>query len=193
MSDVLAKAARSHHIFVVAGLTERAGAQIYNAAILLSPVGEIVLKHRKVNILGIARDLYTPGEEVSIAETPWGKVGLLICADNFPETRALGDRLAALGGQMILSPCAWAVPSDHDNSKEPYGALWRDAYRVLSREHGLTIIGVSNVGVISGGPWAGRKCIGNSLAMGPEGLLLYTAPYGEAAEGLHIVSCALPD
>ena len=46
----------------------------------------------------------------------------------------------------------------------------------------MTVIGVSNVGPITGGPWAGRKCIGCSLAVGPGGEILAEGPYGEAAE-----------
>jgi hypothetical protein len=48
---------------------------------------------------------------------------------------------------------------------------------------GVTVIGVSNVGWLTGGPWKGRKCIGCSLAVGPGGVLARGA-YGEAAEQL---------
>ncbi|MCF6286058.1 MAG: carbon-nitrogen hydrolase family protein [Candidatus Hydrogenedentes bacterium] len=188
-TDCLCAAAREHAIFVVAGVTERAGDCIYNTAILVAADGEILLKHRKINILDIARDLYTAGECLRVAETPWGRVGLLICADNFPETRALGESLALMGAKTIFSPCAWAVPADHDNLTEPYGALWRDAYESLSRAHGLSIVGVSNVGPVTAGPWEGRRCIGCSLAMGPEGTVLESAPYGVDAACLRIVSC----
>ena len=51
----------------------------------------------------------------------------------------------------------------------PYGKLWRDSYTELARLYDVTVIGVSNVGPITGGPWAGRKCIGCSLAVGPGG------------------------
>jgi hypothetical protein len=32
---------------------------------------------------------------------------------------------------------------------------------------------------MTGGPWAGRKCIGRSLAVGPGGAVLARGPYGE--------------
>ena len=43
----------------------------------------------------------------------------------------------------------------------------------------MTVVGVSNVGWITDGPWKGRKCIGCSLAVGPGGAILAQGPYGE--------------
>lgn len=56
-----------------------------------------------------------------------------------------------MGAQIILSPCAWAVPPDHDNVIEPYGQLWLDNYSPVARDFKMWIAGTSNVGVITGG------------------------------------------
>ena len=45
----------------------------------------------------------------------------------------------------------------------------------------MTVIGVSNVGPMTGGPWAGRKCIGCSLAVGPGGAVLAEGRYDAEA------------
>jgi predicted amidohydrolase len=185
--DRLAATAREHRIHVVAGLTEAAGEKVYNAAVLLDSEGSLLLTHRKINILDIASDLYSVGDRVGVAETAFGKVGLLICADNFPESLCLGESLARMGARLILSPCAWAVPASHDNLTEPYGDLWRRAYHALTKGRDLAVVGVSNVGAIEGGPWDGRQCIGCSLAYGPGGRELLQAPYGVEAEGLYVV------
>jgi hypothetical protein len=89
-----------------------------------------------------------------------------------------------MGAQVIVSPSAWAVPAENDRVREPYGKLWRDAYRRLATLYDVTVIGVSNVGPITGGPWRGRECIGNSLTMGPDGKVLATGPYGVDAAAL---------
>ena len=60
----------------------------------------------------------------------------------------------------------------NDNDEEPYGGLWLDSYEELARLYDLTVIGVGNVGRLTGGPWRGRKCIGCSLAVGPGGVVL---------------------
>lgn len=186
-SDALATAAREHGIYVVAGLVERDGARLYNAAVLIGPSGEILLKHRKINELDIALDLYSTGTRLEVAVTPLGRIGVNICADNFPETLFLGESLACMGASVILSPCAWAVDATHDNAREPYGGLWVGAYTALAKKHGIAVVGVSNVGRLTAGPWAGRKCIGCSLAVGPGGEILAQGPYGESAETILLV------
>ncbi len=49
-----------------------------------------MLKHRKINILDIAQDLYATGDRLSVASTSFGTVGVNICADNFPDSLAVG-------------------------------------------------------------------------------------------------------
>ncbi len=185
--DVLREAAIGHGVYVTAGLTERAGSAVYNAAVLIAPDGELLLKHRKINELDIAHDLYSRGDRLGVAETAYGRIGVNICADNFPDSLDLARSLARMGCGLLLSPCAWAVDADHDNARQPYGSMWLNAYGELARSCGMTVIGVSNVGPITAGPWAGRKCIGCSLAMARGGTVLATGPYGEDAEALIVV------
>jgi len=186
-SDELAEAAKEGSIYVVAGLTERAGSRIYNSAVLISPEGEILAKHRKINVLSIAQDLYSIGNLLSVVETPLATIGIDICADNFPNSLVFAHSLARMGCNLLLSPSAWAVDADYDNEKKPYGSTWTRGYSLLGKLYDLTTIGVSNVGWMNAGPWKGRKCIGSSLAVGPGGKILAQGPFGEDAEGLTIV------
>ncbi len=183
-AERLAQAAREHRIHVAAGLVERSGGRLLNAAVLVAPTGDILLHHRKINELDIALDLYSVGDRLGVVETELGTLGLNICADNFGSWLVIGHVLARMGAQVILSPSAWAVDDDHDNAREPYGQLWRESYTELARLYDLTVIGVSNVGWITGGPWKGRKCIGCSLAVGPGGEILAQGPYGEEAQAV---------
>jgi predicted amidohydrolase len=190
-SDLLVTAARQAGIYVAAGLTERDGERIYNSAVLISPEGELLTKHRKINELDIASDLYSTGDRLSVAETELGRIGLTICADNFSNSLALGHSLGRMGARLLVSPSAWAVEADHDNRKDPYGETWTVPYTTLARLYDMTVVGVSNVGWINGGVWRGRKCIGCSLAIGPGGELLARGPYGESAESLLVVPVEL--
>jgi predicted amidohydrolase len=183
-AERLCQSARDHRIHVVAGLVERAGDRLYNAAVLIDPDGRILLHHRKINELDIALDLYAVGDRLGVVGTELGTLGLAVCADNFGDSLAIGHVLARMGAQVLLSPSAWAVDADHDNLRQTYGQLWRDSYAELARLYDLTVVGVSNVGWISGGPWQGKKCIGCSLAMGPGGEVLAQGPYGADAEAL---------
>ena len=183
-SNRLCQAAGRKNIMVVAGLTEREGNHIYNSALLIDQSGKILLKHRKINVLNIAQDLYNIGNTLSVGETKIGTIGVNICADNFRNSHAIGHVLARMGAHFIFSPSAWAVDPDHD---KPYGKEWREwtrSYSELSRLYGIAIVGVSSVGWIEVGPWKGKKVIGGSLAVGPDGEVLAKGPYGHDAEAL---------
>ncbi len=183
-TDRLAQAARANHIYVTTGLAEKTPDAFYNAAVLISPEGKILLKHRKINELDIAHDLYSPGDSLGVVKTPLGVIGIDICADNFPSSLALGHSLGRMGAQLILSPSAWAVPVNYNNAKRPYGKMWKKAYTKLAKLYDLYMIGVSNVGMITGGPWKGQMCIGCSLAVGPGGKVVATASFGVDKEEL---------
>lgn len=179
---VLSELAEKHRIHLCAGLVERADGAIYNSAVLIAPDGRACLHHRKIYELEIAHHCYASGDRLSVADTSLGRIGVMICADAFAPGQIISRTLGLMGAEIILSPCAWAVPSGHDNTKEPYGQLWRDSYGPVARDFGMWIAGVSNVGPITSGPWAGRKCIGCSMLVGPNGEIALQGPYGENAE-----------
>src|SRR5689334_6313317 len=53
----IARASAEYKIHVAAGIVERAGSRLYNAAVLIGPGGELLMHHRKINELDIAIDL----------------------------------------------------------------------------------------------------------------------------------------
>ncbi len=189
---LLAARAGAAGIMVAAGLTERAGGVIYNAAILVERDGTIVGQHRKVNELDFARSLYATGRKLEVFETSIGRVGLAICADLLvPE---IGTALAAMGAQIILSPSAWAVSNDHDETIAPYGREWRNAFGNLARQYDAAVASASNVGRIEGGEWHGRPVIGRSLAVHDDGLIAQLAEYGrEDLPVFELRYCRYPD
>jgi predicted amidohydrolase len=180
----LRDAARQAGVYLCAGLVERNGARLFNAAALFSPQGELLLHHRKIHELDIAHVIYARGDRLGVTRTPLGTIGVMICADAFAPGETISRNLTLMGAQLIVSPCAWAMPADHDQTREPYGALWRDCYGRVARECGVWIAGASNVGPITAGAWAGRKCIGCSLVVGPDGEPVAQGPYGQDAETL---------
>jgi predicted amidohydrolase len=180
----LRSAAVKYRMHVCSGFTERGPDGVFNSAVLIDPKGRILLHHRKINELSIGRAFYGPGDRLGVAETPWGRIGLMICADANASGYAISRSLCMMGARIILSPCAWAVPPGYDNVKEPYGKLWVDAYGAIGREFGTTVAGCSNVGPIGHGEWKGWDCIGNSIAVGPDGRELLRGPFGPVSESL---------
>lgn len=180
--QLLIQKAKTLGIYVCAGLIEKDGETVYNSAVLISPLGEIILKHRKINELDIGHPYYALGDRLGVAKTDLATFGLFICADANADDFVLTRSLGYMGADVILSPCSWAVPADHDNEKEPYGDLWKGAYGPIAKDFSMWIAGCSNVGWMSDGPWKDWKGIGCSLLMNPDGAAVLFGPYGEDAD-----------
>lgn len=155
---------------------------IFNSAFIIDEHGSLLYLHRKINELTIGREYCGQGDRPNVVDTEFARLGFMICSDGFAKGRLLSRSLCYMGADVILSPSAWAVPSDHDNAATPYGEEWRNAYIPVAKEFSTWIVGVSNVGRLSASPWKGRKCIGCSLVIGPDGREVLQGPYGVDAE-----------
>jgi predicted amidohydrolase len=163
---------------------EKAGSALYNSAILLDPDGKLLLHHRKLNELEIGHPYYAQGDRLGVAQTELGTLGLMICADAFAKDHVITRTLGYMGADVILSPSSWAVQADHDNTKEPYGALWDTSYSRVCKKFSLWIASVSNVGQLTAGPWEGWNCIGCSRVVSAEGKTVLIGEYGVEADRL---------
>ena len=140
-----------------------------------------------MNELEIAHPFYEQGDRTGVRQTGLGTIGLMVCADGFTRGGVVARTLATMGAQVILSPCAWAVPPGYDNRAAPYGAEWEESYTKVAERYGTAVVAVSNVGTIDGGPWDGYDCIGNSRVVVPGGGVLYRGPFGRDAEAIVVV------
>ena len=181
-AELLSTMAKKYHIYVCSGLTEKDGETVYNSAVLINPSGEVILLHRKINELDIGHPYYALGQSLQVVQTDLGAIGVMICADASTGDHVIPRALAYMGAGIILSPCAWAVPADHNNFEDPYGEWWRKAYKPVARDFRVWIAGCSNVGWMTGGPWKGSKVIGCSMVFGPGGEEVLHAPYGVDAD-----------
>ena len=181
-ASFLSDIAEKYQVYLCAGLTEKDGDQVYNAAVIINPDGEIILKHRKINELDIGHPYYDLGDRLNVVDTEYGRLGLLICADATAKDHVLSRALAYMGADVILSPSAWAVPADHNNEKEAYGDLWRNAYKPVAKDFRVWIASASNVGWMTDGPWKGWKGIGCSMVVDPDGVEIINGPYGVEAD-----------
>lgn len=188
-SGMLCALAGEVGIAVCAGLTERDHNRIYNTAVLVDKSGRIVGQHRKINTLTEVEPMYAVGTALQVFETDLGRIGVAICADNAPDSTALGEALCRMGAQIILSPCSWAVEPDFQAAY--YGHNWYRAYSRLAKLYGVPVVGVSNVGVVTAGVWKGWSCIGNSIALFADGVSGVTLPYGVLAETMRVIDVPL--
>ncbi len=96
-------------IHLVAGLVERDGRLIYNAAVLIGPDGTLIGKYRKVALPRTEIEAgITPGSAYPVFDTRFGKVGMMICYDGFfPE---VARQLSMRGAEIIAFPVAGCNP-----------------------------------------------------------------------------------
>jgi predicted amidohydrolase len=101
--------AKGNNVYVLAGsIPERENDKLYNTSYLFDRNGRIIAKHRKMHLFDIdvkdkitfkESDVLTAGNEVTIAETEFGKIGIGICYDvRFPELA----RLMVEEGALVL-------------------------------------------------------------------------------------------
>lgn len=158
-SDRFCGLAEKYGIFVCVGLGEKDGSALYDSAVLIDDMGEILLKHRKINLLAELMDpAYTAGTEVGVADTRFGRIGLLICADTHDD--GILERIGALKPDLLLVPYGYAaVEAD-------WPGHGRELERVVchaARVSGAVAVGTNCVGAISNGPWKGRVYGGQSV------------------------------
>jgi predicted amidohydrolase len=104
-TDVMASLASAYSVNVVFGVLERQNGLLYNTAVLIDRSGNITGKYRKVQLpqSEVASGV-TPGSEVPVFQTDFGRVALLICQDTaFPEPA----RDAAIQGAELLLVPIW--------------------------------------------------------------------------------------
>ena len=181
-SQLLIQLAKKHGVFICSGLIEKDGEKVYNSAIIVDPSGNIILTHRKINELDIGHPYYSLGHKLNVCHTPFGTIGLLICADANTDNHVLTRSLAYMGADVILSPSSWAMPGDHNNMEDPYGSTWENAYMPVAKDFEIWIASSSNVGKMTAGPWKGWNGIGCSLVIDPKGEIAMKGPYGPDAD-----------
>ncbi len=178
-SRQLGSLARELRIYIVGSLTERGGDGIYDTAFFVSPGGDILAKHRKLNILKwdppqhSGNVYYKAGrlEDLKVIETAFGKVGLHICADIFLTNPDVTRRLSDLGARIVISPGGWVANPGY--TVESNGQSWRERISRKARECGVYFVGANCVNTVVAGPdWHGLPYVGQSVIAAPDGRLI---------------------
>ena len=116
---ILSEAAKKNKVYLVAGsMPEREGEKIYNTSYAFDRDGKQIAKHRKMHLFNCdipggaffhESETLTAGNEVTVFDTEYGKIGLMICFDiRFPElSRLMTDR----GAKLIIVPAAFNMTS----------------------------------------------------------------------------------
>lgn len=100
--------AAKYKVYILFGFTESAAGKLYDAAIMVDRTGATVGIYHKTMLQ--AEDLrFSPGQELPVFNTEWGKMGILICADRrWPESARV-ERLKGARITLIPSYGFWGL------------------------------------------------------------------------------------
>lgn len=129
-ADRLGAIARANELWLSVGVTERSGSTLYNTMLWFAPDGSLAHRHRKLMPTGGERLVwgYGDGSTLSVLDTPVGRLGGLICWENYmPLARAA---LYGQGIEIYLAP-TW------DTSD-----VWVPTLQHIAKEGRCFVIGV---------------------------------------------------
>ena len=170
-TDAFSRLAKELSLVIIVPIFEKDEAGYYNSLAVIDADGSLLPVYRKVHIphdpLFYEKSYFSPGDEIRIYDTRYGRIAGLICFDQwFPEAA----RLAALAGaEIIFYPTAigWIR-----GQEEPEEGDWHDAWETVQRGHAIAnsvcVAAVNRVGreeelIFWGGSFV-CDCFGKILA-----------------------------
>ena len=190
-AEVYSALAKELSVVIVTSMFERRAPGLYhNTAYVFDIDGRQAGRYRKMHIPDdpayYEKFYFTPGDlGFEPIQTRLGKIGVLVCWDQWVPEAA---RLRALkGADILVYPTAigWADADAKDEQDRQLQA-WTLVQRGHAVANGLPVVTVNRVGhePDASGATPGIQFWGSSFVSGPQGELLYTAPYDAEAEAV---------
>lgn len=141
-----------------------------NRSFLVDPKGRIAARYSKIHLFDVdlpsgekyrESNTVAGGDSATLAETPFGKIGMTICYDlRFPQ---LYRALAQKGAVLLTVPSAFTETTGK--------AHWHVLLRARAIENGAFVVAPAQGGTHA----SGRKTFGHSLIVAPWGEVLAEA------------------
>lgn len=167
--QALSALAREAGVCLIAGtVPERdESGRIYNTSYVFDPAGRQIAKHRKVHLFDIAvrggqhfreSDTLTPGDSITVFDTPVGPAGLCICYDiRFPE---MFRRMADQGVKLVFIPASFNMTTGPEH--------WELTFRARALDNQMFLLGCA----AARDPQSGYQSWGHSILTDPWGRVL---------------------
>lgn len=162
----ISKLAKSNNAYILAGsIPEIEEDKLYNTSYLFDRQGNVIAKHRKMHLFDIdvkgkitfkESDVLTAGNDFTIADTEFGKVGIGICYDiRFPE---LAKIMVENGALILIYPGAFNMTTGPTH--------WELLFRSRAMDNQAFCIGVA-------------PALNNDASYHSYGHSIITNPWGE--------------
>jgi predicted amidohydrolase len=159
----VAKLAAEFGIFVCGSLLEARGGECFNTQTVFTPTGDLLAFYSKAHLFGLMKEpeYLAPGNELTLANLPWGQAGMAVCYDlRFPE---MFRAYALAGAQIILLSAEWPHPRlEH----------WRTLMRARAIENQVFVAATNCVGEGNGNVFFGHSMMldpwGETIVEGDE-------------------------
>lgn len=173
ITDQLGFIARQHEVFLAIGVTERSskGGTLYCSLLYFSPAGTLIGHHRKIKPTGAERIIWGEGNgsDLQVLQTPIGKVGGLICWENYmPNARM---KLYEQDVQIYLAPTA------------DYRSSWQASMQHIACEGRCFVLGCNQFVRKDMYPDALQAALHNQPAIMCQGGSVIVSPLGEVLAG----------
>ena len=177
IQDFLSTQASTHGIWLVGGtvpIQSDEANKVYATCLLFNDSGEVASRYDKIHLFDVTleesdesyteSETTTPGDEVIVADTPFGRLGLAICYDlRFPEVfRAMAD----VGVDICVLPAAFTSLTGK--------AHWETLIRARAIENLSYMVAAAQGGYHVNG----RETHGDSMIVDPWGMVLNRLPHG---------------
>jgi len=157
-TQALIARAKENECFVVAGLPEIDGDNVYNASVLVGPDG-FLARYRKIHLFYEEKINFAPGNlPFAVVDIGIAKVGMMVCFDHlFPES---ARSLALQGADVIAHPANLVLPD-----------LAQRTMSIRALENGVYTATANRVGTEARGDES-LTYTGQSQVVGPDGVAL---------------------
>ncbi len=167
--------AARHSLWLIVGVVEEDRGKLFNSAAVIDRGGRLIGMARKNFLWDCDNRWFAPGESMSVFDSEFGRLGVLICADaRAPEIAA---SLVCGGARFIAQPTAWVNAS---RVRRTYRNIQTDfLIRARAMEFGVPFLSASK----SGREGNHFEYVGQSLIVAADGTELARAPVG----GEHLI------
>ncbi|GAC28663.1 carbon-nitrogen hydrolase family protein [Brumicola pallidula] len=157
--NVYCQLAKEQDVWLIPGsFYEQAGSEVFNTTTVINNKGEVVKRYRKIYPFFPYEEGVSCGQDFVVFDVPQGRIGVAICYDLwFPE---VARQLTSMGAEVLIYPTLTGTID------RPIELIMAQATAATNQSYVIAINAAGELGN------------GQSIAVGPQGNIIYQAGVG---------------